>query len=63
MGLVKNSFLLDIEAPDVIALHFNRLADMAELPIYYRLDYPRSYEMLPTVRQAIIEHAAAEDSR
>ena len=62
MGLVKNSFLLDIEAPDAVASHFNRLADMAELQIYYRLDYPRSYDMLPAVRQAIIEHAAAEDA-
>jgi len=61
MGLVKNSFLLDIEAPDAVASHFNRLADMAELPIYYRLNYPRSYDMLPAVRQAIVEHAAAED--
>jgi hypothetical protein len=49
--------LLDIEARDMLARHFDDLSRLAELPIYFRLDYPRSYEALPTVRQAIVRHA------
>ena len=55
--LVKHSFLLDIEARDMLARHFDDLSRLAALPIYFRLDYPRSYEALPAVRQAIVWHA------
>jgi hypothetical protein len=58
--LVKHSFLLDIEERDLLAAHFDELSSLASLPIYYRLDYPRRYDDLPAVRQAIIEHATTE---
>jgi hypothetical protein len=54
--LVKHSFLLDIEARDLIASHFERLAHLVCLPNYYRLDYPRRFEMLGELRQAILSH-------
>jgi hypothetical protein len=58
--LVKHSFLLDIEEREMLAAHFDELSSLANLPIYYRLDYPRRYEDLAAVRQAIIEHAKEE---
>ena len=58
--LVKHSFLLDIEEKQMLATHFDVLSTLASLPIYYRLDYPRRYEDLAAVRQAIIEHATQE---
>jgi hypothetical protein len=42
--LVKHSFLLDIEARDMLVRHFDDLTRLAALPIYFRLDYPRDYE-------------------
>lgn len=57
MGLVNHSFLLDIEARDVIARHFDELTQMVERPMYYRLDYPRHYDVLTRVREAILRHA------
>lgn len=57
--LVKHSFLLDIEEREMLAAHFDELSDLVSLPVYFRLDYPRRYEDLPTVRQAIIENATA----
>ena len=54
--LVKHSFLLDIEARELIASHFDQLSSLVRLPIYYRLDYPRRFEMLGEVRQAILRH-------
>jgi hypothetical protein len=58
--LVKHSFLLDIEEQTMLAAHFDELSALAGLPIYHRLDYPRRYEDLTAVRQAIVEHAARE---
>jgi hypothetical protein len=58
--LVKHSFLLDIEEPDMLAAHFDEMSSLASLPIYYRLDYPRRFEDLPSIRQAIVEHALQE---
>ena len=55
--LVKHSFLLDIEARDMLARHFDDLTRLAELPIYFRLDYPRRYKALAAVREAVIRHA------
>ncbi len=55
--LVKHSFLLDIEARDMLVRHFDDLTRLAALPIYFRLDYPRDYEALGAVREAIVRHA------
>ena len=57
IGLVGNSFLLDIEGRESLSAHFNQVADLANLPIFFRLDYPRSFAALPAIRQAILEHA------
>ncbi len=58
--LVKHSFLLDIEARDMLMRHFDDLTRLAELPIYFRLDYPRDYSALPIVHKAIVKHALAK---
>ena len=54
---VKHSFLLDIEERPRLASHFEQVAGLAELPIQYRLDYPRRYDALAQVRAAILAHA------
>ena len=58
---VKHSFLLDVEEQRLLASHFDQTAKLANQPIYYRLDYPRRFEELASVRQAIVEHALEED--
>lgn len=60
IGLVKNTFLLDIDEQQTLATHFDQLSKMVSAPMFFRLDYPRRYEDLPQVRQAIIEHATHE---
>jgi hypothetical protein len=57
MGLVGNSFLLDIAGRESMSAHFNQVVELANMPIFFRLDYPRSFAALPAVRQAILEHA------
>jgi hypothetical protein len=54
--LVKHSFLLDIHAHDLIASHFDQLSRLAAQRIYYRLDYPRRFDLLPLVRNAVGRH-------
>jgi hypothetical protein len=56
--LVKHSFLLDIEARDMLVRHFDDLTRLAELPIYFWLDYPRVYEALSPVRELIARHVS-----
>lgn len=57
MALVRNSFLLDIDEKGMLALHFDELSRIANLPIHYHLDYPRRYEELAQVRDVIAHHA------
>lgn len=60
VALVSHSFLMDIEEREILIAHFDELSKLASQPIFYRLDYPRRYEDMARLRQAIIEHAAAE---
>ena len=57
---VKHSFLLDIEEQPRLASHFDQVAALANRPIHYHLDFPRRYDALSAVRQAILEHARDE---
>lgn len=59
-GLVNHSFMLDTSTAKVLARHFDALSQMASLPIFFRFDYPRRYDLLDQVRQAIKQHAAQE---
>lgn len=58
--LVKHSFLLDIEAREMLAAHFDELSRLVSQPLCYRLDYPRRFENLASVRQAIVAHVMNE---
>lgn len=53
---IKHSFLLDVENKVRLALQFGHVAKLADWPIHYRLDFPRRYEDLPAVRDAIQRH-------
>ena len=59
--LVKHSFLLDIEERDMLAAQFDELSNVVKQPICYRLDYPRRYEDLALIRQAIVDHTLNKD--
>jgi len=54
---VRHSFLLDVEERPRLTSHFQQVAELARLPIHYRLDFPRRYENLREVREAVLEHA------
>lgn len=59
--LVKHSFLLDIEAREMLTHHFGQLVEMVKAPMFFRLDYPRQYDLLPAVREAVIRHTATRE--
>lgn len=53
---VKHSFLLDVEDQPIIRWHFDRLAIIANKLACYHLDYPRRFDELGRLREAIVEH-------
>lgn len=63
INLIRNSFLLDITQQEMLAHHFEHISRIANLPIHYHLDYPRRYEDLALVREAIIRHSASGEAK
>ena len=57
LELLKASFLLNMDDKPRLASHFDEVARLARRPIHYRLDFPRRFDLLATVRQSVIEHA------
>lgn len=53
---MKHSFLLDLEEKSLLASHFDRLVVLASQPICYRLGFPRRFDALAAVREAIVAH-------
>jgi hypothetical protein len=60
LAWVKHSFLLDVEDRAMLAPHFDWVAELANRLPCYHLDYPRRFEDLPRVREAILEHQTSE---
>lgn len=60
--LVRHSFLLDIAEQQMLAMHFDAVSRIAGMARHFRIDYPRDYGLLPTVREAIIRHAREQPS-
>lgn len=58
MAWVNNSFLLDIEDPDLLRQHFDWTHRVSSVVPTYTLDYPRDYGTLADVRNAVQQHAA-----
>jgi len=58
--LVKTSFLLNVDDKPRLASHFDDVARLARRPIHYRLDFPRRFDLLAGVRQAVLAHARSD---
>jgi hypothetical protein len=57
--LLKHSFLLDVDRREAVASHFERLTLLVRTAVLFRLDFPRRFDLLPTVRRAILDHRPA----
>jgi len=58
--LVRHSFLLDIEEREMLRHHFSQLIDLAKKPLFFQLDYPRQYNLLPEVIEEIVAHVGGD---
>ena len=58
---VKHSFLLDVEDRSLLSAHFDGVANLVNQMPCYSLDYPRHFEQLDGLRQAIVEHAGSSE--
>ena len=59
MAWVENSFLLDVEDPDLLSQHFEWTDRVCRAVPTFALTYPRDYGMLADVRRAVREHIAS----
>jgi hypothetical protein len=57
IALTRQCFILDVDQQDALARHFDDLCRLSNLPVHFDLDYPRRYEDLSRVREAILRHA------
>jgi len=62
LELVKTSFLLNVDDRSRLISHFDTVARLARRPIHHRLDFPRRFDLLPEVRQAVLQHARDESA-
>ena len=58
MAWVENSFLLDVEDPELLSQHFEWTDRVCRAVPTFALTYPRNYGMLPEVRRAVRNHVA-----
>lgn len=56
-GLLQHAFILDIEDRARMRLQWDQLGALAEAVPCFALDYPRRYDALPGVLEAILDHA------
>ncbi len=62
MEWVRLSFLLDVEEKPGLASHFEGLARLVRQTVHFRLDYPRRYDVLNDVRDAVLGHVRELDA-
>jgi hypothetical protein len=62
LEMLKHCFLLGVDKREILAHNFEQLAELSRLPIFFSLDYPRRYDMLDRVRQAVTEHVQSQRS-
>ena len=48
--------MLDARDKSRMATHFEQVARLVRLGLTYRLDYPRRYDSLPEVAEAVLKH-------
>jgi hypothetical protein len=58
MAWINNSFLLDIEDPELLARHFEWTHRISSAVPTFSLDYPRDYGILPDVHDVIRQRVA-----
>ncbi len=52
--------MLDVQDKTRMASHFEQIAHLVELGLTYSLDYPRRYDILPNVAEALRQHLAGQ---
>lgn len=54
--MIRHCFLLGVDEREMLAHNFQQLASLSRLPIFFTLDYPRRYDILGRVREAVVDH-------
>ena len=54
--MLRHCFLLGVDEREILAHNFQRLAELSRSPVFFSLDYPRRYDILDRVREAVVKH-------
>ena len=54
--MLRHCFLLGVDEREILAHNFQRLAELSRSPVFFSLDYPRRYNILDRVREAVEKH-------
>jgi len=54
--MLRHCFLLGVDEREILTHNFQRLAELSRSPIFFRLDYPRRYDILDQVREVVVKH-------
>ena len=57
LAWARHSFLIDVEDRTLISTHFDGIATLANHLVCYDLDYPRRYDDLDRLLEAVVAHA------
>jgi hypothetical protein len=59
-NILRNSFLLDVAATKSLARNFDDVSLFAQQAVFYSLDYPRRYDVLPGLHEEILDRARGD---
>lgn len=57
IGMRRHCFLLGVDEHEILKNNFQQLADLSRQAIFFGLDYPRRYDILDQVREAVVNHS------
>jgi hypothetical protein len=57
LEIIKHSFILDVDDESRLRSHFAQVSALAAQQIHFALDFPRRYDLLPSVMHALREHS------
>ncbi len=63
MSWIKNSFVMDVEDRVSLTRHFHNATVVSGVVPTYYLDYPRRFDLLPSVQAAIVSHVSQGEER
>lgn len=57
IGMIRHCFLLGVDEHEMLSHNFEQITELSRQPIFFALDFPRNYDVLDQVREAVVNHS------